>query len=531
MKKLVIFIICLFISNSYIYSADQEFGPKIEYEFLCNLSEVELDNYLDDIGKMDMWDRYEKISDIIGKSVKSNNLFLLKKALEFCKEGESISNCIKNFSRLSVIRDALNDAIYYGCVNIDIAKYLISQSTNISMGDKWNRTALHYACLAGNLDKIKLLVDNGANINAMSKKMATPLYTALSFYNKNISKEIVTFLLDNGANPCLLSNGVDEGFGSPSYSQVHWAWHKPEIVQLLIDRKIDVNFRDGDGKTPLIIACACYEDNLESVKSLLNTGANIISVDNDGKDAFWYACKRDNLKLIKYLLMNYSKVLHTNNDLFKYSLTSQQKLLKHIIINPELYPDLELNKLNLYIGDETLCLQYKIIHNQFLLIGVDLGNYCNLFGIKEDYGRPDQNVFDEIKPIIVSLIKELSFDKIRDSYNKKLRMLQFFFSENQIYNLIVELIDLKIPEEKLKEFLLLVSKEFNLTDITDKSGNNLLPAIIKNYGYTDLLWKLIIKNPALLCQRNDNWELCCDEYIGTIIKLMSEKFTWPNLEN
>lgn len=48
-----------------------------------------------------------------------------------------------------------------------------------------------YACENGNLDIVKLLVENGAEINAKDSTDWTPLFHAVSYENFNIIKYLV----------------------------------------------------------------------------------------------------------------------------------------------------------------------------------------------------------------------------------------------------------------------------------------------------------------------------------------------------
>ena len=54
--------------------------------------------------------------------------------------------------------------------------------------DKHENTPLHLACMMGNYEITKLLVDAGATVKTRNKQMWTPLNEAISYGNRDLSK-------------------------------------------------------------------------------------------------------------------------------------------------------------------------------------------------------------------------------------------------------------------------------------------------------------------------------------------------------
>lgn len=108
--------------------------------------------------------------------------------------------------------------------------------------DGW--TALHLNF--GNLEVVKLMLDSGADINAVSKNklLATPLQGAAAAQRI----EVARLLLAHGAKV----NTRGEGGGSPLHEVA--ANGQMEFARLLLEHGADVNAKDDDGKTPLTIA-------------------------------------------------------------------------------------------------------------------------------------------------------------------------------------------------------------------------------------------------------------------------------------
>jgi uncharacterized protein len=107
--------------------------------------------------------------------------------------------------------------------------------------DGW--TALHLNF--GNLDVVRLLLDNGADINAVSKNnlLATPLQGSVVMKNLTLGK----LLLDRSANVSPRGEGTSPLHEAAGGGQI-------EFARLLLELGADANARDDAGKTPLTIA-------------------------------------------------------------------------------------------------------------------------------------------------------------------------------------------------------------------------------------------------------------------------------------
>ena len=114
-------------------------------------------------------------------------------------------------------------------------------------------TALH-----GNLnhtDVVQLLIDKGADINAVSKNgfVATPLQSALAMGWTDAAK----VLIDRNANV----NCRGEGGGTPLHEAAGNG--QLELAKLLLDHGANLNARDDNGKTPLTIALEYKQTEVE----------------------------------------------------------------------------------------------------------------------------------------------------------------------------------------------------------------------------------------------------------------------------
>lgn len=84
----------------------------------------------------------------------------------------------------------------------DIAQVLLDHGANIEAVDTNGNSALMWAVLTGHLDTVKFLIEKGANINLQNKMGSTPLMIAASMGHS----DIVSFLLEKGADIKIRNN-------------------------------------------------------------------------------------------------------------------------------------------------------------------------------------------------------------------------------------------------------------------------------------------------------------------------------------
>ncbi len=141
-----------------------------------------------------------------------------------------------------------------------------------------------YADALGHLKKIK------CNINAPQKikeKNVHPLTHACYLNNK----KMVDYLIKNGAD----INVVDD-YGSPLHASIinpmETAENSCALLRQLIELGIDVNYKDKNNLTPLMLAS--NSNNLEAMQVLIENGAYIDCEDNYCQTPLMLACRRPN---------------------------------------------------------------------------------------------------------------------------------------------------------------------------------------------------------------------------------------------
>lgn len=153
-------------------------------------------------------------------------------------------------------------------------------------------TALIYAISSRRHRNVEVLVQYGSDVNCPGW-LGTPLIMALTC---NPDPEDCAFLLAHGANPNVQSQLGE----TPLVQAAHVGTLK--TVQLLLRAGADVNIRDADGKTALMMATEnCMDSETEIVTLLLKAGADPTLVDKSGKTAEDQASANGNKPLARLL--------------------------------------------------------------------------------------------------------------------------------------------------------------------------------------------------------------------------------------
>ena len=190
---------------------------------------------------------------------------------------------------------SLSDEFYAAIRVNDLAhlEKLLKSGANPNVPDpRGGATPLMYAAAAGSLEAMRLLLDNGATVNATSSAGSTALIWAVT------DAEKVRLLLARGADAkaasqrgrtalvvaargdgsaavvkMLIAAGADpkavDAFKTTTLNAATFG-NDIDTIRLMVDAGVDINAADFAGFTPLINAAA--NRNLEAVKLLLSKG-------------------------------------------------------------------------------------------------------------------------------------------------------------------------------------------------------------------------------------------------------------------
>ncbi|MDY0094758.1 MAG: ankyrin repeat domain-containing protein [Candidatus Vecturithrix sp.] len=136
-----------------------------------------------------------------------------------------------------------------------------------------------------------LLVAHGADVNAATRKGATPLHYAC----RNNAVETIALLIRNGANVNAQSSGLYRG--APLHIAVEAK--KFDACQLLVESGADPNARNSAGDTPLHLAAA--NGYIKIARLLLAGGADPAAENSSGETALTVATRLRKIRIVKLL--------------------------------------------------------------------------------------------------------------------------------------------------------------------------------------------------------------------------------------
>lgn len=224
--------------------------------------------------------------------------------------------------------------------NINRRPYLIKFFATAT--EQWNLPPLHYACVRDDLKAVEILIKYGADVNLTIDDYSPILYCVRGSDASNYDK-IIDVLINNGANVSyktknnlsvldfLLSGGSDynetyvnsqfevfkkiieidntlaykellrkESIGSGNYLHRAVYFNNDKIVDYLINKlNFNVDEINLNNETSLMIAAK--ENNIETVKCLLNNNANVTLKNNDQKTALDLARDNGNFEIVELL--------------------------------------------------------------------------------------------------------------------------------------------------------------------------------------------------------------------------------------
>ena len=168
----------------------------------------------------------------------------------------------------------------------DMLKILIEAGADLTLNNKIGRTLLHSLAARGKIDYIKLLLENGADID-VGKPGTTPLMTAADLGED----DTMIFLLENGADINILN------INAPKLSRSMLS--KPyatETLKILTEYGFDINTKPASAE-PLLFSLfntgAKMKNGLrENVQLLLDAGMDVNATDKEGNTVLHFAAKK-----------------------------------------------------------------------------------------------------------------------------------------------------------------------------------------------------------------------------------------------
>ena len=215
------------------------------------------------------------------------NIEDLEKLKEFFEEkGFDINFCSHGYT------PPLLFAVIYR-VKYNIIKYLIDKGADVGYIDSVDGNNIYLDLPKAGIKLQKLILDEGSkvgfDVNSCNRIGFTPLLGAIQFKDY----DYILLLLQYGANP----NAMMQDGSTPLMSAS--ASGQEKVVKALIDYNAKINFQDIKGKTALMDAAE--EGYYDIVKLLVENGAKVEVRDDKGKSAYDYARENKHEKICNYL--------------------------------------------------------------------------------------------------------------------------------------------------------------------------------------------------------------------------------------
>lgn len=252
----------------------------------------------------------------------------------------------------TINKDILNDSLFRlrNLKNIDIQEIieLVKLGADVDVRDDYSqRTFLHEACdRYRNMELVKTLIDNCADVNARDKDDNTPLHLAL----KTRKVELIKLLIDKGAD---MNASNNDGY-TPLLLALKFGLY---YLNILLNSGADVNARYKDYNTLLHLLCknddiiraAGMNGNIELVNILINKGADIHARDKYQNTPLHMACKNGNIELANILINKGADINAENafgeipldyvdlNDYKQYGLDPDDEKLRSIFYKDGVY--------------------------------------------------------------------------------------------------------------------------------------------------------------------------------------------------
>ncbi|XP_065334473.1 serine/threonine-protein phosphatase 6 regulatory ankyrin repeat subunit B-like [Cloeon dipterum] len=209
-------------------------------------------------------------------------------------------------------RTALHLAAESG--NVDLVKILLENAADLTLTDLEGKNAIHFAIR--NERMLRFLNEkNGDLVKQCTKYGDTTLHLALDFhFNKTEDDEQIALWIIGQVDDTVL-NAKNASGKTPLLLACNYEWWM--VAKLLLTRNVEVNVSNWCGKTAMHYAAA--EGNLDLVKLLLEKGADLTLTNDEGMNALHHAInnmevflflQEKNNALLKQRLKNGNTILH-----------------------------------------------------------------------------------------------------------------------------------------------------------------------------------------------------------------------------
>lgn len=187
---------------------------------------------------------------------------------------------------------------------IDIAEFLISRGANINAGNSYYLTPLHNAVNENRYKMAAFLLSRGADVSAAGYYNMRPIHFAA---NRSCDLKILKLMVDNGADVNAENSGGLTSLYYALSSDLLFRYGPKTKVEYLVSKGADVNITNTNGKH-LLIECFDYPNEVKMAKILIASGANINYIDRKGESILEQTISAGRRELISILISKGAKI-------------------------------------------------------------------------------------------------------------------------------------------------------------------------------------------------------------------------------
>jgi uncharacterized protein len=190
--------------------------------------------------------------------------------------------------------------------HLEAVQMLVKAGAEVNLSDrpgkKLGKTPLMYAARADKADIVRFLLEAGAIVDAQNKRGETALLYAV----EESSVAAVRILLEFGADPHK-KNWDSTPFESATYAG-------EEIAKLMMAADRQKGKALSHPAQEEMLRSATFSENIDLVRSLIESGVSVNAIDASGWTALMYAAAKGNLELVEVLLEAGADVNPANNS-------------------------------------------------------------------------------------------------------------------------------------------------------------------------------------------------------------------------
>jgi ankyrin repeat protein len=170
----------------------------------------------------------------------------------------------------------------------DVVRLLLNEGATVDVRDNEGYTALGYAAFAGDANSVRQLLRAGANLSTRTNNGYTPLYFAAASGDVETVRAILS---DQGY-------GRERALGFPLHGAA--AYDRTEVIGYLIDEDFDVDERDQNGQTPVMVAAR--NNKPAAVRAFIQAEADLTIRTPNNHDVFSLAAVSGAVDVLGVLL-------------------------------------------------------------------------------------------------------------------------------------------------------------------------------------------------------------------------------------